>query len=88
MKTFFRRDKFDVRILLFWWFVVEGMNVKIICKVLVEVKRVHWLVEGILKYILNEGDLSVRIFTCLKKMFLDFNHFSSRTKRESEGVQA
>ena len=73
---------------MFWWFVVESMNVKIICKVLVEVKRVHWLVEGILKYILNEGDLSVRIFTCLKKMFLDFNHFSSRTKRESEGVQA
>ena len=87
MKTFFRWDKFFIWI-WWWWLVVEGMNIKILCKVLVEVIRVNWLVEGILKYILNEGDLSVLIFTCLKKMFLDFNHFSSRAKWEREGVQA
>ena len=100
MKTFFRRDVFvifklfgsSLMIWIFRWFwrfyVVMGMNVKILCKVLIEVHRVHWLVEGILKYILNKGNLSVFIFTCLKKMFLDFNHFSGRSKRESEGVQA
>ena len=71
MKTFFGRDVFvifklfgsSLKIWIFWWFwrfhVVEGMNVKIFCKVLIEVHRVHWLVEGILKYILNkvEGSL-------------------------------